>query len=107
MKKIMIFLSIISSVFATNSPTSSPFYIVYPGQGTSMTSKCLGIPLGPYRNVRGDVEGVCASEKVGPGCRWACIHDPEGESPCKNFPGDCIRCKRGFKLKKGICYRKK
>lgn len=106
--KLILFMCLITSSIATKAPTASPFYdenVVYPGQYASSTSVCKGIVVGPYKRVSGEILGVCADEHVG-ACRWACIHDPEGGTPCKNYPGQCIKCKRGHKLKYGLCIPK-
>jgi hypothetical protein len=50
--------------------------------------------------VTGDLLGVCTNVF---NCKRACIHDPEGGHGCRFFPGSCLRCEKGYKLKKGKC----
>ena len=90
------------------APTSQPTYGgggAHFGAYCSGKSKCLeGKCVGPWRWVSGESLGVCVPLKVG-NCQRGCIHDPEGGSPCKHFPGACLKCNKGYRSRKGVCVK--
>jgi hypothetical protein len=91
----------------SEAPTAQPTYGgggAHFGGYCSDKSKCIeGKCIGPKRVVSGETLGVCVPLKVGD-CKRGCIHDPEGGSPCKFFPGACFKCNKG-RPRKGICKR--
>lgn len=96
---------------STDAPTPSPEQgeacIAYFGDYCTDECKCIGGScLGPHIYISGIHHGTCAPPKVGTGCVRACIHDPEGGTPCKNFPGECLKCRRG-RPRRGVCGKKK
>lgn len=91
------------------APTAQPTYGgggAHFGGYCSGRSKCLGGKCaGPWRLVSGESLGVCVPFKVG-NCQRGCIHDPEGGSPCKHFPGACLKCNKGYHSRKGVCVKR-
>jgi hypothetical protein len=103
-KKLIMMLLLAVVVQSTPVPTSQPTFGVLAGQYCSAKAQCLkGVCVGPWITVSNEILGVCTGVV---GCRRACVHDPEGGSGCKFFPGNCLKCKRGYKLKKGRCKRR-
>lgn len=95
-----IFLFLFSQVYGspTNEPTSQPIQRAPPGALCSDLMQCEdGYCVGPFKLIGGLEVGVCAPYEVGRGCLRACLES------CRYFPGNCLTCKEGKKLKEGRC----
>ena len=84
----------------TSQPTPQPLQRSHPGELCSdEVSPCEGgYCVGPFIDKETVKVGVCAPLEVGKGCIRACLG-----RKCRLFPGNCLKCSEGKKLKEGRC----
>lgn len=97
---LLFIISYVSGV-PTTQPTAQPLEVASPGALCSSMMPCQGFCLGPFKQLGGLKVGVCAPYEVGRGCLRACLEDTD--VLCQYFPGNCLTCKEGKKLKEGRC----